>query len=277
MSEAEAQEQLDVESERSVYVGETPEKPEGQVEESTTSEQVEETKEPKKSKGGFQRRIDGLTREKYELQQRLDAQQAQINELRQAEMQAQVAKAGDIPMPKLAEFDFDEEAYGKAVQQWHAAKVEAQQKEQQTLAEQQQMQVREMQRQAEMQQKVASAQEQYPDFSAKVFDPSLPSLRQVNPVAFDTVLESSKFADVAYYLASNPGEVYEFANLSPIGAVRKVFEIEARFEDKPKPTAAAPPPPSTVGGRGETAKSPENMTTDEYIAWRNSQDPRLKR
>lgn len=244
-----------------------------QAEEAAPSEETgEKSEQPKKSKGGFQRRIDQITREKYELQQKLEQQQAEAEQLRQTALQQQLQQAGDIQMPKLADYGYNEEVYAQAVQQWHKATIDAQTEQQEQFASQKQQVQQQQQKHAVLMAKVSEANQKYPDFSAKVNDPQLPNLQRLSPAAFETILESNKFADVSYYLASNPSELYEFQSLSPIQAVRRVADIESRLgASSTANTAPPPPPPSTVGGKGESVKDPDKMTTSEWMEWRNKQ------
>ena len=81
-------------------------------------------------------------------------------------------------------------------------------------------------------------------------------------------MESDVAEDVAYYLANNLQEVYQFASMNPIQAIRKVAQIENKFQ--PKQSRSIPPkPPTRVSGNSEAVKDPSKMSTEEFIAWRN--------
>lgn len=236
------------------------------AEDSTPSEEAQEKPKPK---GGFQRRIEKLTREKYESQQELDAARAQLEMLQQQQIQQQVQNTQSFP--KLEEYGYDEGQYQQAVVAWNQqqeqAKYEAYQQQRH-----QQAQIAHQQQQAmAMREKVASAVEKHPDFLLKVQNPELPPLSEINKAAYDAVVGSDSFADIAYYLASNPAEIYRFSSLDPVSTLREVFKLEQKFERQPQSSTAPPPaPPSKLSGVSEQAKDPRKMTTEEFIAWRNA-------
>lgn len=218
------------------------------------------------------RRIDALTKKNYDALRQLEAER-QAREQLQAQM-AQLHAQQQVPgenFPTLEQYNYDPEAYEQAVKGWHQNQVQAQEQartQQAELAAQQQAQMQEHQR---LQAAMAKGQEKYPDFVAKVTDPNLPPLREVNPVAYQAVMESDTGVDVAYYLASNPQAVYEFASMNPVQAIRKVAQIEASLAAKPMPSPVAPAPPTTLSGKADAVKDPSKMTTDEWMEWRNQQ------
>ena len=114
-------------------------------------------------------------------------------------------------------------------------------------------------------------------FKLKLGDPMLPSLGQINQAAYQAVIQSDAMGDVAYYLANNPSEIYRFADLSPLQAVKEVAKIELTINGKQSTATPPPPPPQKLGGQGKQQKSPKDMSTEEWIAWRNSKDPKLQR
>lgn len=237
--------------------------------EATTPEDTSEEDKPK-HKGGFQRRIEKLTREKYDTANELEQMRQQFNAMQQQQVQQQVQQSGDA-FPKLEDYGYDEGQYQQAVSSWsqqqEQAKANAYRQQQQ-----QQAHVAQQQQQAmAMREKVASAVEKHPDFLLKVQNPELPSLGDVNQVAYEAVVGSDKFSDIAYYLASNPTEIYRLGNLDPMSTLREVFKLEQKFEQtKPQPSIVPPPPPPTrISGTSEQAKDPSKMTIEEFMAWRN--------
>lgn len=220
--------------------------------------------EPKRSRA--EDRIRSLARERYELQQQAEAQQRELEQLRQ-QMQAPQPAA----FPKLSDYNYDEAAYSQAVEAYTQQQLSSYQERQQQEVRQQQ----EMRRQAERWQRtqatISEGQAKYPDFVAKVTDPTLPSLEQINPAASEAVFASDMAADVAYYLANNPETVYALGQMSPVQAIRKVVEIEGRMKRSAAAKKPPPPPPSTVGGAAEVRQDPQKMSTEEWMAWRRSQ------
>ena len=236
-------------------------------EESAAPEEAEESPKPKRSRAAD--RINALTREKYEAQKQAEAYQAQVAELQRYVQQANQPDL-TADMPKIADYDYDENRYQQAVAQWQSEKMQSLEMQRQQQDRQRVMQAEEQRQQAILGEKVAEGMAKYPDFQQKVFDPSLPPLRQINPSAYQAVLESDKAADVAYYLASNPQEVYQFASMNPVQAIRAVALLESRIGKKLAAHKAPQAPPSRVQGNSESMKNPSDMTTEEFMRWREA-------
>ena len=237
-----------------------------ETEEVTAEESAPQEKPKKPSRA--ERRINELTREKYEAQRRQEALEAELAQFRQ--QQTQQYQVTERP-PSLADVGYDEEKHAQAVQQWHQSQLQSFQEQQEQAQRQMYEQQQAMQRQQMMQEKVYKAAEKYPDFLSKVNDPSLPSLAQVNEAAFEAMLESEHFEDVAYYLANNPQEIYRFHSMGPIQAVREITAIESKFNARPVETRVPPKPPSKVSGNSEATVNPDDLPVDEWIKWRNKQ------
>lgn len=276
-------------------MSETPESPEGEVEagaienpetveaaeaeaedqheeESAASEEDAESEEGKpKRRSRAQDRINELTRERYERDRQIAEMQRQMREMQ--ERQAQQPQQTEDDMPRLADYGYDEDQYRAALYQWNQQKLQDYQTQQQQQIEQQR-QMAEVQRQQQLlQAKIHKATEKYPDFVQKVNDPSLPPLQEVNPTAFQAILESDSGADVAYYLANNPQEIYRFAQMSPLQTVREITLLETRLQAAPPKQVRTPPkPPSTVSeGTSEAVTDPNKMDIDTWMKWRNGQ------
>lgn len=245
------------------------EEPEQEVSTEEQSATPEASEEPKPRRNRAEERIHALTKEKYDAQRQTQALQQQIAELQQyVQQQQQPTVVDDIP--KLQDFDYDENKYQQALAQWSQSQRTQWEKEQQEREQQAAMQQKAMQRQATLQQTVAKGVEKYPDFALKVFDRNLPSLADVSPVAFEAMMDSEAGADIAYHLASNPQEVYAFDGISPTQAIRKMVQLEAKFQKKQAPNVP-PPPPSRVSGNSEAAENLQDLSTAEWIERRNRQ------
>lgn len=240
------------------------------VEESVTSEETEAEGEEKPRKQTARGRIDQLTREKYEEKIAREQAEARLRAMEQEMANSQTHP--DIPMPRLADFDYDETRYGEAIREWHGKQLSAYQEnltKQQQQAMQQQAVLREQQ---ELQAKIAEGSQKYHDFADKVNNPNLPPLRNVNPAAYQAMMESDSTVDIAYYLSNNPAEVYQFASMTPVQAIKEVARIEAKLAKKPMQAGQRPPaPPTTLKGNSEAAPNPQKMTTSEWMAWRTRQ------
>lgn len=246
------------------------EETEQETEEATEEETAEsDAEEPpkKKSRGGFQKRIDELTRARYEADQRAQALERQLQEVQQQSQRSQYEQS----KPTLEQYNYDHEQWAQAYEQWVVRGQEEQQRAAQEAQQRRQAQEQQVRRQMEIQQKVLKGQEKYPDFQARVYDPSLPNLAQINQAAYEALVESDAMADVAYYLASNPSEVYKFGSMSPVQAIKEVARLETKLTSKAAKPTSAPPPPKTVGGKSESVKDPNDMSVDEWMEWRRKQ------
>ncbi len=219
-------------------------------------------------KGGIQKRIDELTRERYEAVRQAEywRQQAQAQPAAQPE---------PVKPPRIDEYqDVNQflEARDAYIKEQTKAEVfrEYQQVQQRQQIEAQQHQ-QAIQQQQTVQRFVAAeddARSKYQDYDAAVQSPLMGQLKQVRPDVIQAVIDSPNGADVAYYLAKNPQMVQQIASLNPFAAAREIGRIEQMFM-APKPQAsAAPTPPRTVGGKAEVSRNPENMSIAEYRKWR---------
>lgn len=122
--------------------------------------------------------------------------------------------------------------------------------------------------------KVAAAVEKYPDFQAKLGDGSAWSCTTDMAAA---IKESEVGPDLAYHLASNPGEARRIASLSPHSQVRELGKLEAQFTaaqaaQPAKVVTAAPDPGPTVRGLGVTTNRPDDrQSISDWIAAREKQ------
>lgn len=223
-----------------------------------------EQDEPKRKKGGVQKRIDELTREKYELAAKLEAQERLLRERQEALTQREHADT----RPTLEQFGYDEAAYSNALQEWMTAGYQRQQEAYQQQQRLVQQQAAQMQFERDMQTKLAKAQEKYPDFNEAINSPGLPQLGSVNPAAFQAIVNSDSMADVAMHLARNPDAAHKLAGLDPVNAIKEVARLEVMLS-RPAPNPK-PQPPSKVVGRNDVGVSPEEMTPDEYRQWRQA-------
>lgn len=254
---------------------------EQQAQEETASAEVKPTveskpqdpdpaSETKKALKGVQKRIDELTRARYEAEER--GRQEAEHWRQQAELYRQQAEQAkqQVGPPRSDQFQ-DYEQYLSAVAAFNANKVveERINAERQQAWQYQQAQMRQAQEaqaqaqyQATLQAKLAEAEKKFPDFIEKVTSPELPGL-QGTP-AFNAILESEVGPEVMYYLAANPTRAHQIVSLSPINQVREIGRIEASIASG-KSVSQAPPPPSSVSAQTGTAtKNPRNMTPDEY-------------
>lgn len=242
-------------------------------EESAPSEEAAESEtEEKPKKGGVQKRIDELTRQRYEAEARAEQAEREAAELRQA----QTKNGHNANRPTLEQYDYDQDAYEAAMVSWAEDGLKRQ-NEAATQAEKARAeQLEQIKRNAEINRKMTEGVTKYPDFIEVVSSPDLPSLQEINSTAFEAVINSDKMAEISYYLGKNPSEVYEFQNMPPISVMRKVIELEHKLGSSRKETTNAPPPPKSMNGNSDAGIDPspkkrDEMSMDEWLEWRKQQ------
>jgi hypothetical protein len=258
MSEIENAESLDAEiaelskQEESAPPEETPTEPE-----ETQDTEKDIDSEPEKKVDSFQKRINKVTRDKYLEKARADALAAEVERLKQ---QTQPVEKE----PTLEQFDYDEEAYQRAVRE-HDKKAIIREIKQETSVS----------REQESKQRVASeyAQEikkaNIPDYHEKIeslvdsFAPEQPM-----PLEMIDVIQLEKNPKVAVYLADNLEKAHEIANMTPLQMATEIGKLSAKVSMvKPIKTTKAPDPVKTAGGGGAASgKKIEEMSMAEIMA-----------
>ncbi len=217
--------------------------------EATAAEKQEdshdEDAEPKKSKGGFQRRIDELTRQREEERREKERLLSLVERLSGSDRpKPQEAQPQVSSEPKREDFD-DYEQYLEARAEFRAVKALDARLQQQEAQRAQQAQMTEQQKQvATWNAKLAEARSKLPDFD-DVTSADVPITQSMS----SAIMDSDKGAEVAYYLAKNPAEAARIAALSPIGQVREIGKLEDRVAAKPVKPSSAPEPIKPVGAR----------------------------
>lgn len=244
---------------------------EGETEVSQTSE-VEETKqeetpaEPEEKKPkGVQKRIDELTANWRGAERDRDywrdmAMKAQQSETKQPEPPS--APSGE--RPKLDDYQSYEE-YTEALTDWKLdQRMAAQTKE----AQDREAQAQQQQAQFQFNQRAQTVREDHPDFDAVVGNPTLP----ISEAMMDAAYASEKGPEVLYYLGQNPEEAHRIAQLQPIQAAMEMVRVEQSLERAANTNSSTPDPiPPVNAGGGRQSVDPDNMTTDEWLKWRESQ------
>ena len=226
----------------------------------TESEQPEvEAKEAEKEHDesslpeGVKKRIDKVTRQKYEA----------IAEANRLKAEIEALKAQSAPKqtePQMQDFDtFDE--YTNALAEYkYNQKTQAQ-------AQQYNQQAQAQKVAQEWQSKVEKVRAVAPDFDA-VFN-NVASI-EFAPMALEAVAEHPKGAEIAYMLGKDVGEAYRIAALPPYQQLMAIGELAAKTNvPKPKTVSTAPVPVKPVSGGANSSAPPADM--DEWVKWRNNQ------
>jgi hypothetical protein len=238
------------------------------------AEQVDES-EGKKSKGGFQRRIDELTRARKEAEAVAERERARADEaFRLAQSLApktteQPAKQEqEDPEPMRDAYD-DPEKYIEDKSAWIARK-EVRQSEARRAQEaaERQNKARVDSLRDQMLVKVEKAKEKYPDFETVALKSDVP-LSQ--PMAYYIATEADG-TDVQYHLAKNPDLCKQIAALEPVQQVVRLAKLSIELS-APKPNTSSAPEPIVPlrGGRGAGTVSDAEPGMNEYAERRNAQ------
>lgn len=258
---------------------------EGEAESAAASEtapqQTEEKTPPEgedkdKPKGGFQRRIDRLTREKRELEAQLET--------------ARAAKPAEKPEAKPAEKpkrpdvnDFDDyhkyeaalEDYTEKLTEWKVdQKLALHKGETAAEAERREQSERARELQAQYEQRRKAVEKEIPTFAADIQASDMAETELPDHVT-ESILESEAGPKIIHHLATHPEELEALIDMRPLAAVRAIGKLESRFsppaETKGKPVSKAPPPPKP-GGAGKSAPNLESVTEfEEYDKLRRQQ------
>lgn len=239
-----------------------------------------EQEEQRRARGGFQRRIDELVREREH--ERSEKQKLLDVLARQAGQQAQPAPSAtnaDVE-PKIENFDSYEKYLGaharwSARQEYQEQDKLRQERTQREQAEAQQRQTVEQQQRAIYEQHAtlnkitAEAEKKYPDFYEKVFEQP-PDVMPISPVVGQAILKSKDGADIAYYLGTHPEEAHRIYKLDP---VEQLVEIGSLRSSLAKQQSAAPAPINPVTGKKATSSDLPSSNDDmkTWIAKRNRQ------
>ena len=220
-------------------------------------EQTETTEDDDNSDSlpnGVKKRIDKLTRQKYEAI-------AEVNRLK-AEFEA--LKAQNAPKsvePQMSDFDTLDD-YVEALAEYKYQNNMLSQQEKYAERAREQRVAREWTDKLEKVRAVA------PDFDE--------AFKNVAEITFaqstlDAVAGHEKGAEIAYLLGKDPVKAYQIASLPPMQQLMAIGEIAAKTNlTRPKTVTNAPPPVKPVSGKSSIV-DPNNMSMKEWIEHRNKQ------
>lgn len=218
------------------------------VEESATSD--EEAEKPRRKRGA-EARIQELVAKQHEAERENERLRSQLE--------------GNTGAPTVDQFD-DYEDYLSA-----RVRFDVRQEQLKEAAAQQQAVEQEIAQQRVMafQEKVDSAKQEYPDFEAVAFSPEVTPY--ITQSVGQAVMSTERSADVAYWLGKHPQTAAELARMSPIEAALEIGRIEAALPTPRKVSAAPEPIKPVTGGHDGGQIDPQDMSTEQWIAWRRKQ------
>ena len=262
-------------SEEIVESGATPEPQGEQVEQPNNAAPAAETVQPdpaeeeRKSRGGFQNRIDRLTREKYQLAQEREQLAQRVAEYEQRLQQQQPQQATQQQYDSYEEF-----VAAKAREEAIAAVRQ--------MTEQQRMQA-EQARQREAHTKLVG------DFlsSANQLAAELPDYEtvagavQMGGAVGQALLRNDQGAHLAYYLGQNPQEhmrIEQLAGQDSVVAARELARLEAKavalIQSRSRSSAS---PQGKPLGVAPAVNSREPSTSDSTEEWMRKRREQLRR
>lgn len=224
---------------------------------------------------GYRRKqikIDRLTRENYELKQKLEQHGQQIQQLLdRADGKKPAAADGNErdalpPKPKPEEYakaGKSYEEYTEDLASWKAAQIveerltrERENYQRSLAANRQEQDKRDREafmadRNERWAEQVLAARDAHEDFDDAVFEAGFPKTE----VMINTIMDSEVGAEIAYYLANHLDVAQAIADMPPISAIRVIGRLEAPLIDANK--KAANKPNGTAGvkvGAGQNGK-----------------------
>lgn len=239
------------------------------VESSTTDETTADAQpeEQEEKKTGVQKRIDQLTREKYEERRQREALEKRLKELEEQN------KPEPLKAPKEEDFD-DYNQYLEQQADYLAAKA-AEKLEQQSKAKEQQLALAEQQQLAQQRaekfaERIQTEMTQYEGFMEKMNDPVFTDItHRMDQELIGLIQESDKATALTYHLATNIEVADQLSRLNPIHAARELALIEAKLEvPQPNKISNAPDPIKPIGSNESAVKDPDQMSMDEWMEWR---------
>lgn len=237
-------------------------------------ENLSEEEKAERKSNRVQKRIDEITKARREAERRNAYLEEELAKVRKPAIQI-----GE--KPTLEEFDYDQEAYLDALADYKVKQrlaETANSREENARKEQEQREL------VDFRTRESSIRNEYPDYDQVVYSPNTP----ISETMASAIRKDDNGALVAYFLGKNPDVAYRISQQPPqiqyqaIGGLSdKITEYRQSNGEGSVPSApqqqqqpnvtAAPAPPPTVTARGTAVKSPEKMTTEEWMEWRNKQ------
>lgn len=214
--------------------------------ETETKTEGQETEEGgKKEKPWFQKRIDDLTKEKWDARREKEASDARARELEaQLELLRAGKKEGDPEVKNLSEKDIDALAEKKAEEKM---RVDAFNKACNDVYE--------------------AGKAAYNDFEAVLSN--YRDIGGLTPALIEAALETGEGHKVLYELAKDRDTAYRVMRMSPVKMAVEVTRLAEKVsKPKPAPVSKAPAPIKPVKGAANAEPDPEKMSTAEWMEWR---------
>lgn len=203
------------------------------------NENAEESEGSEKRTPWFQKRINDLTRDKYEAKRDADAVRAEAQALREQLARAQAGESFEAPAGDV-----------KTLVQQEAARIVAERTFNETCNK-----------------VYADGKKEFKDFDAAVSNLQLVG---VGRDFLELATTSDAGAKLLHHLGSHLEEAERIASLPPVQMARELTRLEYQLAQKvAKPVSNAPPPIAPIAGsKGGTKGYDPAMTDAEYAAFR---------
>ncbi len=233
-----------------------------------TDEDEQKEKKPKKN-GGYQKKINKLTGKLSAKDQEIEDLKAQLAKGSKPESEIKSEKVTSVSDQKPNPDNYDTHAeYVEAV-----ADYKLDQREKERVSKEKEDQVK-----TEYQKSTQAFQSKVIEFKqvAKDFDEVLEDIDDI-PMSIslkDSILSSDNGPKILYELAKNRDEYMRINSLNYGAAAREFGKLEAAYakseKNAEKKTTKAPPPIDPIGSKGsvKSAKNPDDMSYQEYKAYR---------
>jgi hypothetical protein len=221
-------------------------------------EKPEEKAAKEERKRGFQERINVITRQKREAEERANTAETRYQSLLK-----------EIKEKPLSREQFSTDGEFEAELHARSGRMAAVEFQRTIAAEASSSQSAEHKNavDAGWNEAVAEAMARIPDWHQVVSSDRGPT----TPVMLEQIKESDNGPDIAYYLAKHPGEAQRIAGLSIPAQIREVARLEARLENGTPTRPSAPPPIKPITVAAKPVLSPK----EEYAQWEAAQNKRL--
>lgn len=266
-----------VESEATDESVEQEESQQPEVQEAETAEAEkpsgeEETPDPEreKKKSAFQERISELTRQRREAEREAQELRQRLEEIQSQEPEAD-------PRPKLEEFEYDEDRYAEALDDWYTRQNQRAAQQARAQEFQQEAQRKAQKAQETMiqtfQERSNEFAEEHEDYYQTIQNPAFVQGQAMT----QAILTSENGPALAYHLGKNTQVANEINNMPPAQALMELGKLEAKLSQHVAPKSSkAPDPIKPVGDKAPVEKDPETMSTTEYRRWRQKQKGLIK-
>ena len=201
---------------------------------SETPGEGEPPQKPAKADGGFQRRIDKLTKDKHDLKRENEELRRKLQET--APSAAPASQPNPDAEPREADFE-DYASYLKALGRFEARQALKEEREKAEAAKVQ----------AALDERLRAVREKHPDFD-EVLDSA--SEYEVPGSALVAIQDSEIAGELMYHLATNVEDLEKLQGMNPVQQVKFIARLEAKLQDQPateeKPAAPAHPKPKAA-------------------------------